>query len=183
MWHLVTFNIYQNKNFYSQKFKQGPEIAAAIEARKSGGVDYLHKELQSPHGSTGQQLQEKETGVNSSLGNSLTSHPCLDLQLAVPAPTEETKHQEAAPTNTTSFSSSPQLWARAMVYNHIDPTPFVPRGFERVEILGRATMVRTIGGQPHAMKTWPSSPSTPYRSTKSTSPTLEECSVSFLGIT
>ncbi|GJN16246.1 hypothetical protein PR202_gb03292 [Eleusine coracana subsp. coracana] len=35
-----------------------------------------------------------------------------------------------------------------MAYNHIDPSPFIPRGFEHVEVLGRATMVQVIGGRP-----------------------------------
>ncbi|TVU18871.1 hypothetical protein EJB05_34988, partial [Eragrostis curvula] len=35
-----------------------------------------------------------------------------------------------------------------MAYRHIDPTPFIPPGFEHTVIPGRATMVRAIGGRP-----------------------------------
>ncbi|TVT99539.1 hypothetical protein EJB05_55088, partial [Eragrostis curvula] len=35
----------------------------------------------------------------------------------------------------------------SMAYNHVDPTPFLPRHFHRVEVPGRAVMARMIGGR------------------------------------
>ncbi|TVU06335.1 hypothetical protein EJB05_49544, partial [Eragrostis curvula] len=111
---------------------------------------YIPKKALTPGASGGPRDQDINNEGNRAIsfpGNP-DSSPSLDLRLGTknpetsspPSPIQSTS-QRASPEATPTPEESP------MAYNHIDPAPFIPRLYERIEVPGRDTMVRAICGR------------------------------------
>ncbi|TVU51638.1 hypothetical protein EJB05_03078, partial [Eragrostis curvula] len=111
---------------------------------------YIPKKTLTPGASGGPRDQDINNEGNRAIsfpGNP-DSSPSLDLRLGTknpetsspPSPIQSTS-QRASPEATPTPEESP------MAYNHIDPAPFIPRIYERIEVPGRDTMVRAICGR------------------------------------
>ncbi|TVU49835.1 hypothetical protein EJB05_01173, partial [Eragrostis curvula] len=95
------------------------------------------------------QLRVDGNRVNATHGSS-TSGVCLDLELALRNPEKPQTESIAQSSAATSANAQQQLKtsSEAMAYNHIDPGPFMPRGFQRTVVPNRQPMVRVVGPRP-----------------------------------